>query len=723
MLTYKKRKKNSSDEINIETKRKLRGNPKRREIDIEEIFLDKFIRRKKEDEALRERKLEVPLKKKNFLILFFFGVILMGMLAFFALKLQLRAEEHELLARENKFVFSRLKSERGVIYDRNMEQLVWNEAIFDIVVTPSELPEGGERERVFEELSEIVAEDVEILKQGFATSVGDSSEDFKNQPIVLVKNPPHQALILFETKKEGLPGFELRKRILRHYHAEAGTAHLLGYLGKISPSQLQDLEGYELDDYIGKEGLERIYEDVLKEKGGIMRIGRSAKGEIISKEIKEYPRSGDSIVLSLDFALQKKIAEALKAVLKEIGSQKAAAVAIDPRNGEILASVSLPFFDNNLFAQGISPEELKALNEDPLNPQLNRVIGGLYPTGSTIKPLISVAALEEGVVTLATSLYCPLELCLVNQYTGEGECFADWTFHGWTDVKKAIAESVNPFFYMIGGGYKAPPQTSEFFNPNLPKNFEGLGVTKISNYLRLFGLGEKTGIDLPGEVEGRVPDPSWKEAYFANRPRAQQIWYRGDTYNLSIGQGYLLTSPIQMATAFAAIANGGKIFKPKLVKAVVEEESNQETELSPQLIKEDFVKKESLKIVRQGMRQAVNSPSGSAIILNSLPVSAAAKTGTAQIYPNREIYHNWVAVFAPFTEIPSDIPSGSITTKETSEIVLLVLIEEVEGTRLAALKVAREVLQWYFAPEDETTSEEETTTTEDAATTSEDNSR
>ncbi|GAI34230.1 unnamed protein product, partial [marine sediment metagenome] len=256
----------------------------------------------------------------------------------------------------------------------------------------------------------------------------------------------------------------------------------------------------------------------------------------ISREIIEYPQSGNSLILTLDFSLQEKIEEVLTKILREVGSQGGAVVALNPRNGNVLASVSLPYFNNNLFAQGIKLEELQKLNEDKRNPQVNRVISGLYPIGSTIKPLIGSAALEEGVIKETTQFYCPLELCVEHKYTGEPECFSDWKFHGSTQIKRAIAESVNPFFYMLGGGYNRP----EFADSRLPKHFEGLGVEKIKRYLELFGLGEKTEIDLPGELEGRVPDQEWKEDYFRNQPRAQQIWYLGDTYNLSIGQGYLL---------------------------------------------------------------------------------------------------------------------------------------------------------------------------------------
>ena len=655
-------------------KNKKHHNNLNREIEFEEIFLDKLLKEREEEKGVSQRKLETPLERINFIILFLLGVFLFSILLFFTFRLQVtEKEKYVAQALENKFITLHLTSERGIIYDRNMRPLVLNEVSFDLWFSKSELPKD-KKENVLNEIARIIEENEEVLKEAI--------EKNEEEKILLKKDLNHQQLILLETKKERLPGFKIEKRILRNYENLLSLSHILGYLGEISSQQLRQFGDYEVGDYVGKEGVERSYEQVLKERKGEIQIERDAEGKEISRKIIEYPQSGDSLVLSLDFSLQKKVEEALKNILQEIGAEKGAAVALNPQNGEVLASVSWPSFNNNLFARGITSEELQKLNEDERNPQLNRAIGGVYLTGSTIKPLIATAALAEGIVKDTTEIFCPLELCLVNIYTGEGDCFPDWTFHGWTNIKKAIAESVNPFFYTIGGGYTVPSPSSEFFDQRLPLEFDGLGVTKIAKYLRLFGLGEKTKIDLPGEVSGRVPDPAWKEKYFAARTRAQQIWYLGDTYNLSIGQGYLLATPLQMAAAFQAIANQGKIFKPKIAKEILDATGDPKEELGPELIKENLISEEFLRIVKQGMRQAVSSPSGSAFSLSALPVKACAKTGTAQIYPKKEIYHNWITVFAPY---------------ESPEIVLTVVIENVEGTRIAAQKAAQEILDWYFS--------------------------
>ncbi|RLC38096.1 MAG: penicillin-binding protein 2 [Candidatus Nealsonbacteria bacterium] len=638
----------------------------RKKIEIEEIFLDKFLK----EEELKSRKLEVPLERTNFIILLLLGSILFGILLGVCFKLQIKeGRKYALLAARNQFVTSYLSAERGVIYDRYGEQLVWNEVNFDLWAKKSELLNNDE---ILKEISEIIGEDFKALKAKI--------EKAKEDEVLIKRNLSHQSLILLQANPEKFPGFEIKKRTLRHYKELASLAHLLGYLGKISSKELKTFNDYEIGDYIGKEGVERSYEQVLREKKGKIQIERDAKGNEISRKVISFPKSGDNLVLSLDLPLQEKAQDVLGRVLKEVGSEKGALVALNPQNGEILASVSLPFFDNNLFAKGITTEEFQALNQDPRNPQLNRVISGLYLTGSTIKPFVAAGALEEKVINEETELYCPLELCVLHKYTGEPECYGDWKFHGLTDVKKAIAESVNPFFYMIGGGYDAPPVSSKFFDPRLPRHFEGLGVERLVKYLRLFGLGQKTEIDLPGEMEGRVPTPEWKKNYF--KDPVNQKWYLGDTYNLSIGQGFILATPLQIATAFQAIANGGRIFKPKIAKEIIEANGKAKKELNPEILKENFISKESLRIVKEGMCQAVWSPSGSAFYLSSLPVKVCAKTGTAQLYPQKEIYHNWITVFGP---------------AENPEILLTIVIEEVKGTRLAAQKVAKEILEWYFS--------------------------
>ena len=500
-----------------------------REIDIEHIFLDK-LRQKRVDGP--DIKIEVPLKRASFLFFLFLVVAVLGVFLALVFKMQINQNEHyEALAQENKFVIARFNSERGVIYDRNMQQLVWNEVGFDL---------------------------------------------WENQKLVK-ENLSHQDLILFETGQQKSPALKIQRRILRNYETQGALSHILGYLGKLSAEEYKTLTDYQFFDYIGRAGLEKAYEEILREKKGAVQIERTADGKEISREIIKYPQSGNSLVISLDFELQKHVQRSLQKTMDEVDSDRGVVVALQPSTGEVLAMVSLPVFDNNIFSRGISQEQWEELNKDELNPQLNRVIGGLYPTGSTIKPLVGAAALEEGIITETTNIYAPEKLCIENQFNPEeAECFPDWTFHGWSDIKRAIAESVNPFFYIIGGGYNAPNSQSKFFEPNLPRKIDGLGANKLAEYLQKLKLGSITGLDLPGEVAGRVPTPDWKEEYFETA--LSQKWYLGDTYNLSIGQGYLLATPLQMAVAFSVIANDGVAFKPRFLKNSIDSETGEITE-------------------------------------------------------------------------------------------------------------------------------------------------
>ena len=349
-------------------------------------------------------------------------------------------------------------------------------------------------------------------------------------------------------------------------------------------------------------------------------------------------------------------------------------MALDPNTGGVLALVSLPTFDNNLFNKGTDPEILEKILTDPLKPLFNRVISGQYPVGSTIKPLIAIAALQEKIISPFKKINCQGKIVVPHKYNPEIVYeYRDWTVHGPTDLKKAIAESCNVYFYTIGGGYG---------------DQEGLGPTRIKKYLKLFGWGQKTKIDLVGETQGFLPDPEWKKSYFKNP--IDKIWRDGDTYNLSIGQGYISISPLQVALAFSAIANGGTLYKPQIVQKIIEGSIDSPKivkEFKPEILRQNFIDPKNLQIVREGMRWAVtgfNSPHASATLLNDLPVKVAAKTGTAEVWKKGErFYHTWITVFAPY---------------EKPEIVLTIMMEDVKGlSQLTVLPVAKEILSWYFA--------------------------
>ena len=632
-------------------------NRSRRDIEPHEVLLDELAKKQEGEWGTSRRSVEVPLLK-NVLQQFFFFVILTALILFLrTFQLQIvEGKEFLTLAEENKFLIHKIQAERGVIYDNNLEQLVFNLPSFNLLCEKNNLPESeSEKEKLLTEIAQ-------ILKINYQDMVEKIERD--ENPIVLVtQNLDHQTLIVLETKIEELPGFEIEQTSIRDYKEGENFSHLLGYLGKIKSEELQEFpEFYSILDYVGRDGIEKSYEGVLRKNPGEIKIERDALGNIISKEIIVLPESGKSLVLWLDYDLQKKLKEELEKELQIVGSKKAIAIALDPKTGGVLSLVSLPSFDNNVFSRRENEKITKILN-DSQKPLFNRAISARYSTGSTIKPLMALAGLEENKISADKRINCQGRIIVEDFWDPEKVWeYEDWRTHGWTDLRKAIAESCNVYFYRLGGGYK---------------DQEGLGPTKIKEYLELFGWGEKTGIDLPGEVKGFIPDKEWKKETLG------QGWWDGDTYLLSIGQGYLLITPLEVVNSFLPIANQGKLLKPQIVKEIIDSEKNKITKMETVVLKEDFISSENIQAVRGGMRQAVtgyNSPHASAVLLNSLPVASAAKTGTAET-PKENYYHNWVTVFAPY---------------EDPEIVLTIMIQDVEGVRAAALPVAKAVLEWYF---------------------------
>ena len=634
----------------------------REEIEPHEIFLDSLAQKKEAELGISEKKFEVPLLKKILQGLLIFALVLI--LALFAKTFQLQiiqGKTFSALAEENKFIIHRIQAERGVIYDRDFNQLVFNRSSFDLILEPAHLPqEEAERERILKEVSQIIGGDEKDLKNKIRES--------KNSMVSIAENLDHQTLIILETKIADLPGFQIERNWIRDYKAGKNFAHLIGYTGKIRAEELRENpEFYSNFDYVGREGIEKSYQEILRKNPGKLRVEHDALGNLISQEIIQLPQSGKNLVLWLDSELQKKIIEELEKQLQILGSKKAAAVAMDPKTGGILALVSLPSFDNNLFQKGSDPEALQKLLEDPLKlqPLFNRAISGQYLIGSTIKPLIASAALEEKIISPNEKINCQGKIMVESKdVPGRIDTYHDWKIHGWTDIRKAIAQSCNVFFYTVGGGYGER---------------NGLGPTRIKHYLSLFGWGDKTGIDLPGEVAGFIPDKEWKKETF------DEGWWDGDTYYLSIGQGYLKITPLEVAASFVPIANGGKLFRPQVVREIVDEEKNIVEEIKPKIIRQNFIDPKNLQIVREGMREAVTY--GSSVLLNDLPIKAAAKTGTAETgrkEKGEKIYHNWITVFAPY---------------EDPQIVLTIVIENIKGMQPAVQPVAKAILEWYFTRE------------------------
>jgi len=630
------------------------------DLEPQEILLDKLAQKQAEDLGISERKFEVPLSKNVLRFIYLIFLVLISLLFYRTFQLQvIEGKQLSVLSENNKFIIYQIKASRGVIYDKRMEQLVFNKASFDLVCNKNNLPkEESERVKVLREITEILGR-IENFK-----AISQKIEESPQIEILISENLSHQELIILETRIKEFPGFQIENNIIRDYKEGEIFAHLIGYTGKIRTSELKENpDFYSIFDYVGRDGLEKSYEETLRKNPGKLQVERDALGNPISEQVIQFPTPGKNLVLWLDSDLQKKIKETLENKRKEIGAKGAVAIALDPNTGGVLALVSLPSFNNNLFQKGADSEALKNLLEDPfeLEPLFNRAITGGYLVGSTIKPLIASAALQEQIISPLKKINCQGKIIVEDFWDPEKIWeYEDWKTHGWTDMRKAIAESCNVYFYHTGGGHG---------------DQDGLGPTKIKEYLELFGWGDITGIDLPGEAAGFIPDKAWKEEVLG------EGWWDGDTYYLSIGQQYLRITPLEVVTSFLSIANGGKLYQPQIVQKIVDNEKNIIKDFKPKVIQEDFIDSKNLQIVREGMREAVTY--GSAVNwLNALPVEVAAKTGTAELGKN--LYHNWVTVFAPY---------------KNPQIVLTVMIENIKGEQVAALPVAKEILEWYFQNE------------------------
>ncbi|MCX6760377.1 MAG: penicillin-binding transpeptidase domain-containing protein, partial [Candidatus Nealsonbacteria bacterium] len=447
-------------------------------IEPQEVFLDSLARKKEEQLGLSEKKIEVPLSLSVMKIFFAFFVLAMLFLLLKTFQMQiLQYPQYSALAQENRYIIRSLESGRGVIYDSENVILASNKPSFNLIVNKDDFPQNeAEQDKILSEISSIVGEPIESLKEKI------SKNKKGNQPTTLITEViDHQKLIVLQTRISNWPGVEIEESTVREYKDGPLFSHVMGYTGMVTEEELKkNAEIYSNFDQVGRAGIEKTYEDVLKRTAGKIRIERDANGNQIKKEIVSLPESGRSLRLWLDAGLQKKIEEELKKTMENVNAKNAVAVALNPKNGGVLAMVSIPGFDNNLFSQKTDPEALKALLVDKTEPLLNRVIAGKYTTGSTIKPFEASAALQEKLISpdkliddkgyiLVKNRYDP---SIVYKYSGIVP-------HGLVDMRKALAVSSNIYFYTIGGGYEGQ---------------KGLGPSRIEEYLSLFGWSEKTGI-------------------------------------------------------------------------------------------------------------------------------------------------------------------------------------------------------------------------------------
>lgn len=442
---------------------------------------------------------------------------------------------------------------------------------------------------------------------------------------------------------------------LRSYTDRAGLGQLLGY---VSYPQKDKNGFYYRTDYIGRTGLESSYENVLHGKNGKQLVEVDVDGNVISSLTFETSKAGEEIHTSVDAELSEIMHNIIASSTKKAGFRSGAGVIMDVETGEIIALTSFPSFDPEVMANGSDGDRIESYNNDDRFPFLNKVLGGVYTPGSIVKPFIAYAALTEGVISPEREIISNGSITIPNLYhPDQPSRFGDWRANGATDMRTAIAYSSDVYFYIIGGGLPAiaAPQAGV-------GEFTGLGIRRIAEYMKLFGLGELTGINYPGEQSGLVPTPEWKEEIF------DEEWRLGNTYHTTIGQFGFLVTPIQMVRAFASLGNGGKLITPTFIKG--EEIKYQDLNLNQNY----------LQVILEGMRMAVNTDGGTVRGLDLEYVDIAGKSGTAELGADKDHVNSWVAGFWPY--------------KKPKYAFVLLMERAPRSNSLGASWVMREVFDW-----------------------------
>ncbi len=595
-------------------------------------------------------------KRVNFLFYLILGIFVVFTVRLIGMQI-VQGDKYRLIAEGNRVRLRPIPAERGIIFDKFDRELVQNVPNFSLSVVPQDLPRNAvERYEIIKKISEMSG-----VPQTDIEEIINKYKFYSYESLVIKENLSYETALKLYIQNADFPGILIEKGTKRHYLLDETTntlslSHLLGYLSKLNETELEKLKtyGYLPSDYIGRTGLEDVYEKELRGQYGRKKIEVNALGKEQTVLAEEPPSPGYNLKLTIDLEAQSQLESIVKKTLKLSGKKRAAAIAMEPDTGAVLAMVSWPAFDDNEFADGIDVETYKKYSEDTDRPLFNRAISGTYPSGSTAKLIVAAAALQEKIINESTSFLSTGGL-QVDKWL-----FKDWKAggHGVTNVTKALAWSVNTFFYYISGGYN---------------NFVGLGADTIAAYMRKFNLGQTTGIDLPGEKGGFVPDKKWKEDVVGEK------WYVGDTYNLSIGQGNLLVTPLQVAVWTSVIANGGSIVKPHLAYSFTDTVNKKEIKIAPQIINDGFISPQNITVVKRGLRECVAA--GSCQLLQTLPFSSGGKTGTAQWGQDKD-NHAWFTAFAPY---------------DNPKIVVTVLVEEGEEGSTIAMPIARDFLSWWGA--------------------------
>jgi penicillin-binding protein 2 len=564
---------------------------------------------------------------------------------------------YDTLAESNRIAIAPVVPNRGLILDRNGVELAHNYSAYTLEITPAKVQN---LEALIDELATVV--DIAPKDRKRFRKLLDESKNFESLPIR--NRLSDEEVARFSVNRYRFPGVEIKARLFRQYPHKDLTAHIVGYIGRINAKDVEALEtsgqsaNYRGSDHIGKMGLEQNYETALHGITGFEQVEVDAGGRAVRTLSRTPPSSGDNLVLSLDLRLQEIAWQAF-------GDRRGALVAIEPNSGAVLAFVSKPGFDPNLFVDGIDPQSWDALNKSLDRPMTNRALQGQYPPGSTFKPFMALAGLALGKRTPQYTISDPGFFTL----PGLSHQYRDWKKggHGAVDLHRSLVISCDTYYYGLA---------------------TDLGIDAIHKYVGQFGLGSKTGIDLPGEMPGILPSSEWKIR------RYKQKWFAGDTVSVGIGQGYNIATPLQLAHATAVLAANGKVYRPQMVSHVQEARGGALKPLGAELMRSIAIQPEHLQRVRAALVD-VTRPGGTAAQAGAgAPYSFAGKTGTAQVvaikqgqsYVESQVQerhrdHAWFIAYAP---------------AENPTIALVVLVENGGHGSSAAAPIARTVLDYWL---------------------------
>lgn len=527
---------------------------------------------------------------------------------------------------------------RGTFYDRNGELLVTNRPGFSVSLLPLTAPISDD---VIARLSDLLKVPADEIQTKIAGHSGFN-------PIRIKTDVTPDIVSIIEEQKSQYPGVVIEVTPIRDYILKQEGAHTFGYVSEINDAELEKMkdEGYKSGDIIGKFGLEKVYDKELRGENGGQQVEVDVSGKPVQILGRKEPVPGDDLELTIDINLQQAAEKAVDDQLTQIGAHAAAAVVMNPQTGEILAMVSRPAFDPNLFAHGISGKDWDKLNNNPYHPMDNKTITGEYPPGSTFKIVTGTAALTEGVVTPEEQIFDSGHHWIIPKGNADGEAL------GWLNFRSALAHSDNVYFYEMGNR---------------------LGIDRLEKYARMFGLGAKTGIDLPYEATGLVANRRYKEKNFDDGE-----WYLSETFDAAIGQGFNLVTPLQAAMVMGEIAADGKRYKPHVVNRIIAPDGSVVKDFQPELLSQLDVPEEDIKLVQDGLHD-VTKYGTAASSFRGFTVDIAGKTGTAENSQGRD--HGWFVAYGPF---------------DNPNIVVAVIVENGGYGSQSAVPIGRKILEAAF---------------------------